>query len=379
MSIVRTMAPNPESDPEAFERSQFAEALIGSTMITLTANIIGSGIYSLPWALKQASCVTGILFMVTIGLLSSSTFVLLALCCERAGTFNYLEMARRALGDTFAVLLQICSICYAFGSCVAYAVLAADFLADPDTGVFGQWAPDSVLSGKSYSRAFAMSLCCSLLIPLALLRQLNLLKYTSITSVLFLLYCMSFILVTAARGYDQNVVDGVLTDEELNRQNSTTMTNMRDSVEVIGFPVGVTEALPLMNVAYCAHYNAPRLYQEFFKDDRSIPRFITAVAGANVLATLIYIMTAVSGYITFGDSTEGDILKNFNIEYQPAQVEVVLAYNGGIFGSCITYISPALIYSALHMKPVDPAETETKPLLCPGHQEIIATFGKKNA
>ena len=193
-----------------------------------------------------------------------------------------------------------------------------------------------------------------------------------------------------------------------------------------------------MNVAYRAHYNAPRLYQEFSKDDRSIPRFVTAVAGANVLATLIYIITAVSGYITFGDSTEGDILKNFNGDYQPAQVarlalaldvmctfplahhsvrsgiialayndefdtdtlpmqkyipltvgmvisivslgvaieqvEVVLAYNGGIFGSCITYISPALIYSALHMKPVDSAGPESKTLLCPGHQEIIATF-----
>ena len=107
------MAPNQvaQNQVSGTESGQLADASVGSTMITLTANILGSGMYSLPWVLKQATCVTGIIFMVFIGLLSSTSFVLLALCCERTGTFNYLEMARRALGDSFAMILMILQVC----------------------------------------------------------------------------------------------------------------------------------------------------------------------------------------------------------------------------------------------------------------------------
>ena len=85
------------------------------------------------------------------------------------------------------------------------------------------------------------------------------------------------------------------------------------SVQWLGFPLGVWEAVPIINVAFTAHYNGPRFFQEL--SARSLSRFFRVVSLALTGALAVYLAVALSGYLVFGAGTSGDVLENFRASY----------------------------------------------------------------
>ena len=394
------------TDSQALHGVHNGAASISTSVLTLTNNIVGAGLFSLPWVLQQATITTGLALGLLVGVLSSMSFILLAKCCERSGSFRFIEMGRRALGPTFAVVVQVCCVCYACGSCVSYVVLAADFLVGDNSGVLAYWSPDSVVYGRPYSRALTMGgVGLFVLFPLSLLRNLRVLKYSSTVAVSFMLYGVGLLLAAARRGHAANLADGVL----LPLEDAVAPTVRWGPAGTTA--AGVFSAVPILNVAYCAHYNAPRFYEELSR--RSIPRLTRVVVLANVCASLVYAVAALSGYLAFGSATLGDIILNFSPAYAPARVarlglailvactfplahhslraglialafprfnsntlptryhvaitaavvavvvvvgikvkrvEDVLAYKGALFGSCIVFLFPATMYAAMCLR-----------------------------
>ena len=61
--------------------------------------------------------------------------------------------------------------------------------------------------------------------------------------------------------------------------------------------------------AFVAHYNAPRFHSEL--QNNSMERF-TAVTGISFsVSALLFIVVAVSGFLTFGSTTHGNVLTNY--------------------------------------------------------------------
>ena len=60
-----------------------------------------------------------------------------------------------------------------------------------------------------------------------------------------------------------------------------------DGFQVFGFPSSVWSAVPIMNVAFTAHYNGPRYYFELA--DRSGPRWRSVVATASLSCLAVYV------------------------------------------------------------------------------------------
>ena len=75
------------------------------------------------------------------------------------------------------------------------------------------------------------------------------------------------------------------------------------------FSTSFFDALPIVNVAFTAHYNGLRFYQEL--QDRSIAKFARTIAISSSICLLVYGAAALSGYLVFGSATEGDVLENF--------------------------------------------------------------------
>jgi len=213
-----------------------------------------------------------------------------------------------------------------------------------------------------------------------------------------------------------------------------------DTVKTFHLEQGVFASLPIANVAFTLHYNAPRYYQEL--KNRSIPQLRKATLTAFSLCICVYVVrvtvavrrvcvplahpyvsstthhnrrycfSAIGGYMVFGERTEGNILNNYAdddigadiarvaltfvivftyplafhslrssvLVFAPAwlrnsqrtrhhvaitvailsfttlmgillpQVQVVLGFNGAIFGSCMVYIFPALMYASLRQQ-----------------------------
>lgn len=187
------------------------------------------------------------------------------------------------------------------------------------------------------------------------------------------------------------------------------------TIDIFRFPVTMFAAIPIVNVAFTAHYNAPRFFMEL--KDRSIKRFSIVVFVALGISLLVYLATGIAGYLTFGECSFSDILKNYGASYETIvvarvalalltiftfplannalrssivdlwwqgrytqdnlprkpfviittavvvfatfigievqQVDVVLAYKGAIFGSFIVYMLPAIIYTQLRKRELE--------------------------
>ena len=381
-------------------------ASIPVSCINLVNNTVGAGLFSLPWCLKESTLSTGLALMTLMCILNGISFILLAWCCELAQTCSYLKMMKKAFGHLGGTVAQICVLCYGIGSCISFVVLTGDFLVAKETGIFHAWAPDVKIL---QSRPLVVTvIAVTIFFPLSLLRNLEPLKYTSFVSLAATIYAGALCVWGFANDSAAVAADSRSGETPLEAPADMPV-NLVHSVNYYGFPIGVFAAVPLVNVAYTCHYNAPRYYSEL--ERRCIRRWEYVVGTVLSFVLAVYATTGVTGYLTFGDKTDGDILKNFAADWYPAvvarlalallviftfpmtchfirdsiidlyykgeyttltlpvkpyvgitvaiiivscavgatvtQVEDVLAYKGAIFGSCMVYIFPPLMYCLL--------------------------------
>jgi len=376
-----------------------------STSVNLINNLVGAGLFSMPWCLSQATLFTGCAAFVMVANLNLLSFQLLANSCELSGTFSYLQMGQRAFGHHFGVAVQLSTMLYAGGSLVSYIVLAGDFLVGDGTGVLALWAAGTPIGTSGLeARAIVCSvLSLFVLFPLCLLRSIDSLRYTSYIALACTIFAGSICVYEVAA-----MPKGSVTSNEA----AAGAASLRRTVNWIGFPITLWEAIPITNVAFIAHYNAPRYYVEL--KDRSPSRYLIATGSAITVSLAVYLVVGVSGYVAFGSWTLGDVLENFAPSYTLAvavrlalvvvlisvfpkahhsiregaiqllsnatastdtlpfwklttwtfflvaaatmlgvlcqQVEVVLAYKGAIFGSLMVYIYPSLMHTSLSMQ-----------------------------
>jgi hypothetical protein len=64
-------------------------ATFASSAVNIVNNIIGSGLLTLPWALREASVAGGLALLTVVGVTAAFSFHLLARCCVATGVFRY--------------------------------------------------------------------------------------------------------------------------------------------------------------------------------------------------------------------------------------------------------------------------------------------------
>jgi len=266
------------------------DASIMSTVFNLSNNIVGAGLLSLPWCFKQSSIFGGIVLFLLVGVLSGLSLVLIANCCELTGRFTFKELGERTLGRKFSIVFQLSMLIYTFFSCVSFLILVGDFFSGSNGIAEGICDHDCDHNGfvKVFGNRFSAVLILTLVIlfPLSCLKNLYALRYTSLLSIFGMSYIFALLFYEYARKGKS--------EYDLNTFNLSW---------------NIFSAAPIVNVAFIAHYNAPKYYQEM--KNRSIQKFATAVAIALSFCGMIYVGVALFGYLTFGSSTESDILENF--------------------------------------------------------------------
>ena len=173
-------------------------------------------------------------------------------------------MGTRSIGRWFGVVAQLSSMAYASCALVSYVILIGDLLVGDGTGLFSQWAAHSVLDGSGIeARAiacFGVSIC--VLYPLCCSRSLDSLKWTSWISLAATLLCL-LVLLNEAAYMPESSFQG---DEK---------KRTRSHIDWIEYTHGLWQALPVINVAFAAHENAPRYYEEL--GGRTSKRFIAII------------------------------------------------------------------------------------------------------
>eukprot|EP01060_Flectonema_neradi_P020512 TRINITY_DN28027_c0_g1_i1.p1 TRINITY_DN28027_c0_g1~~TRINITY_DN28027_c0_g1_i1.p1 ORF type:complete len:452 (+),score=41.52 TRINITY_DN28027_c0_g1_i1:96-1451(+) len=367
------------------ERSiTFGKASIWASSLNLINNVIGAGLFSMPWAMKRASIGGGLLLLGLICLLNTTCYIILAQCCDLSGSFTYLGIGRKSFGDSFGKFAQFCVLFYSFGSMLSFVVLTGDFLGG-ETGYL-QYPREVVI--------VVVAVC--VFTPLSLLRNTEPLKWTSLVSFVACFGAAGLIVMAAM----WKPPEAFPASDPVDREREVSMMSLTNNAWA---------AVPVMSVAFTAHYNGPRFYQEL--SDRSLYRYGHVIAFGMAFSFASYLAVGVCGYLTFGEATLGSILMNYSPTWRVAkfarlflsmvvsftfplanhaaresilslisggevttnnsppevflpltlllvfittllgiyftEIEKVLAFKGALFGTCIVYIFPPIMYVRL--------------------------------
>ncbi len=331
------------------------QATIFSTVANLVNNLVGAGLLSIPWAMQKSSMTSGFIMLAMIAAMTVGSFVMLVLACDalpKNQPFTFLSLGRQAFGVKFGIAIQFIMFCSTFLSCISYIILSCDFIGG-DGGILTHYYPDDKDSFFRNRYFIASVLTVVILLPLAFVRELHTLRYTSAVASISLFF---FVFLMAYAFFDDSSRTG---EENINREliNSYSKQNpirtgkmdMNDNddsddsegedefkansaillaskisstVSWFGLNAGIFNAEPVLNVAYLCHYNIPRYYSELVV--RTPKQMLICSLIAVGLCLGVYVIIGTLGAFIFGCETKSDILESFSPSYMPAILSRVI-------------------------------------------------------
>lgn len=295
-SAPAVMSPHHEGEHEeptdAGNRSCLKPGSIRSSVINVTAATLGAGALALPRALYYSGLFWGPLMMLALACLSVVSIKVIVQLVDVSSKHSYEEIAKLAFGPRFALLVEVNIILFCFGTAVAYMITVGQIshqvlqvLAD------GAWwgdvfGPTEVL----------IAVTASILLPLSLLDSINDLRFASLMGV----SCILYLIVVVVYVFVWTRV-------------STTLepAGSFDGWQPKGGFTGLFQMLSVAIFAFCCQPNVPAIYHELNR--RSSRRMSRVAIGAMSLCLLVYLLMGVTGFLTFGEDTSGNVLANLQI------------------------------------------------------------------
>lgn len=292
-----------------------------SSNINLLNTIICAGTLAMPHAMSQMGMTLGIIMIVWSGITSAFGLYLQARCARYLdrGNSSFFALSQLTYPNA-AVIFDAAIAIKCFGVGVSYLIIIGDLM----PGVVRGFRPDADSVSFLVDRHFWITAFMLVIIPLAFLRRLDSLKYTSVIALISIGYLIVLVVYHFASDHIEN----------------------RGDVSYVAWngPIAFLSSLPVMVFAYTCHQNVshPCLslvstlasllssndvvtnkYQMFsvlneIKD--SSPASIVGVISSSIgSAASIYVLVAVTGYLTFGS----DVLGNIIMMYPPSVASTI--------------------------------------------------------
>lgn len=272
---------------------------MASSIFNLVNNVAGAGILTLAAGkAKGTGWIPAILICAVLGAISTHTFCIIGESCEITGEQDFKGLWGRTIGEksTYVVDSMIAIMC------LAVSVIYSGILGDVFTPLLERAGLPASLNGRTSN---ILVLTGAVLFPLSIIKDLSALAFTSILGFCSIAYTVLFMVVRSLDGTYSLVGDKgrFLQDAAITPPSfdKSTMWNFDFSSLVLASNLGL---------AYVAHYNGPVFYRSL--RNTSSKRFRVMVTHAFVILTLLYVVTMVSGYATFGDVVVGNILLNYH-------------------------------------------------------------------
>ncbi|XP_039685452.1 amino acid transporter AVT6A isoform X2 [Medicago truncatula] len=255
------------------KNNESAASFAGS-VFNLSTTIIGAGIMALPAAMKVLGLTIGIASIIFLALLTHTSLDILMRFSRVAKAQSY--------GDVMG---------YAFGS-LGDVLSGTTSSGSHHFGVLEGWFGEHWSTGRTF-----VLLITTLVVfaPLGFFKRIDSLKYTSGLAVAL---AIVFLVITAGITFVK-LFNGSIDSPRL-LPNITDMTSIWN----------LFTAVPVLVTAFVCHYNVHTIDNEL-GDSSPIQPVISA---SLVLCSSIYILTALFGFLLFGESTLDDVLANFDTD-----------------------------------------------------------------
>jgi len=267
---------------------------VPAAVFNLATSIIGAGIMALPATMKVLGVALGLVAILVMGVLSEITVELLVRFSAHCRALSYGEVVHRALGRPASIIAQMCVIINNAGVLVVYLIIIGDVMSGSlkHIGVMDQLIGHGEWDNR---KLLILVVLVIFLAPLCALEKIDSLSLSSAASVAL---AVVFVVVSCIIALIK-IAEGKISMPRMGPDFSSRAA-MLDLLVVI----------PIMTNAYICHFNVQPIYNEL---KEKTPQNMYKVGRiSTVLCVVVYALTALSGYLLFGDDTESDVLTNFD-------------------------------------------------------------------
>ncbi|KAM7403075.1 hypothetical protein PAMA_003821 [Pampus argenteus] len=290
-------------------------ASFASSVFNLMNAIMGSGILGLAYAMASTGIVSFCILLVLVSSLAAYSIHLLLKLCDQTGINSYENLGERALQKPGKVLVGIAIVIQNIGAMSSYLFILKSelpaainsFLSPDDAG--DAWYEDGRLL------LILVTLC--VVLPLSILPKIGFLGYTSSLAFLFMLY---FAVVIVVKKWS---IPCPLPHNVTASSGGYQISNSSDSEctpQLFVISSKSAYAIPTMAFSFLCHTAILPIYCEL---DRPTKSRMQNVANVSIsLSFLLYLVSALFGYLTFYAHVNSELLLGYNT-YLPRDIMVI--------------------------------------------------------
>lgn len=259
-------------------------ATVSSSIINLVKTIVGSGLLAIPYAFRNDGVFIGICLTLLAAITSGFGLFVLAKCSKtlvnpRNSSFFTLCMLTY---PSLSPLFDFAMIVQCFGVGLSYLVLMGDIFPSLFGGNRDAWIIASAL----------------IITPLCFLKRLDHLKYSSILGLFALVY-LSLLVIS-------------IFIKDILIQNGNASPAPRGDIywlKVYDFK-GLLSTFSIIIFAYTGAMNLFTIINEL--KDNSMTNIVKIINGSIAISSIGFLSVGITGYLTFGSNTLGNIMLNYN-------------------------------------------------------------------
>ncbi|KAG0302219.1 hypothetical protein BGZ98_007677 [Dissophora globulifera] len=257
-----------------------------SSFLNMANSIIGAG---LPFAFQEAGLGMGIILLCSLTWIVDWTVGLLVHSGKLSGRMTYQDLLMFCFGKAGLIMISIFQFIFAFGAMCAYTVIVGDTLPHVLQALI-PGIEDWPILGFVARRTFVITFCTILIsLPLSLYRDISKLAKTSAVAMV----AITVIIVAV-------MIEGPRAPMEIRGDPDVVWTFARPKL---------FQSIGVISFAFVCHHNSFLIFGSLQKPTLNRVKIVTHVSmGFSLLACLLL---ALSGYLSFSDKTQGNVLNNF--------------------------------------------------------------------
>ncbi|EME44736.1 hypothetical protein DOTSEDRAFT_72255 [Dothistroma septosporum NZE10] len=259
-----------------------------SAFTNMANSIIGAGIIGQPYAFKQAGLLSGIVLLILLTITVDWTIQLIVKNSKLSGTNSFQATMEHCYGKSGLVAISVAQWAFAFGGMVAFCIIIGDTIPRVLAALFPSLHSTPFLGLLTDRRAIIVLFTLGISYPLSLYRDIAMLAKASTLA----LISMLVIIITV-------VTQGPLLPSAMRGQ-------LKGSLLIND---GFFQAIGVISFAFVCHHNSLLIYGSLRTP--TMDRFAKVTHYSTGISMVACITMALSGYLVFGDMTQGNVLNNF--------------------------------------------------------------------
>ncbi|XP_035244722.1 sodium-coupled neutral amino acid transporter 3-like [Anguilla anguilla] len=271
----------------------------GMSVFNLSNAIMGSGILGLAYAMSNTGIILFLFLLTFIAILSAYSIHLLLKSAGVVGIRAYEQLGNRAFGPPGKALAAVIITIHNIGAMSSYLFIVKYELPLVIQAFLGKQSN----TGEWFLEGNYLIIIVSIVVilPLALMKQLGYLGYTSG----FSLTCMVFFLISVI--YKKFNIPCPLDDISVSL-NYTEEDTCQSELFTINQQTAYT--IPILAFAFVCHPEVLPIYTELRNPTK---KRMQTVANISILAMFVmYLLTAIFGYLTFYVNVEAELLHTYS-------------------------------------------------------------------